>query len=62
MKRKKKCIKLLVKVSKNRRWLGTVGKIVTLSYEDKAESQERRGGSVNAGRGLIIFLSWKRTS
>ena len=41
----RKFIKLMVKkVSKNRRWLGIVGKTVTYSSKDKAESVGRSRG------------------
>ena len=35
--------------------MGTVGEIVTLSFEDKVGSQERRGGYVNFGKEGEVF-------
>ena len=59
---KRKPLKLLVIVSQNRWWLGTVGKIVTLFSEDKVGSQGRRGGSVNFGKKGKVFSRAGRTS
>ena len=51
----RKYFELLVKVSKNRRWLGIVGETVTYSSEDKVESQERSRGFVNFGKEGEVF-------
>ena len=54
--------KLLVKVSQNGWWLGTVGKTVTLFSVDKVGIQERRGGSVSFGKKGKVFSRAGRTS
>ena len=52
---KSKSFKLLVKVSKNRRWLGTVGKIIT--YPPGIKGKPRRGAGVLSF--CLCFLSKK---